>query len=316
MGRAPGDPQLEQLLATSAGKILKSVAWTSRSLSGGMEDRYLISLDSELLPRVEPVFATTAAGDDVWKHVPSGAETFTLYQVRNPLDALNAMNSAVSYKLDALSAVMFSSLLRSSLAVYGVENPNQVLPLVTSPLVTLRAKATDESSVLLARVNDPERLRSILESQKVEGGIRVIDLTKGWSNEGSAAFLAVMLDGYVVMGKAESVDSWFSLTRSSATASETPAAFQQAKNENAVTITYANDSTRVSSFVSTINLLRGNRLSDEQSAAVLNATKASSFSITESRLDDRGIERTTRSPFGQLSTLMSVLQSDTSAERK
>ncbi|HTG95437.1 MAG TPA: hypothetical protein VL866_22755 [Pyrinomonadaceae bacterium] len=317
MGRAPGDPQLEQLLATSAGKILKSVAWASRSLSGGMEDRYLISLDSDLLPRIEPVFATTAAGDDGWKHVPSGAETFTLYQVRNPLDALNAMNSAVSYKLDALSAVMFSSLLRSSLAVYGVENPTLVLPLVSPPLVTLRAKATDESSVLIARVNDPGRLRSILESQKIEGGIRVIDLTKDWSNKGSAAFLAVMVDGYVVMGKTESVDSWFSLTRSSATASEKPTAFQQVKpNENAVTITYANDSTRVSSFVSTINLLRGNRLSDEQSAAVMNATKASSFSITESRLDDRGIERTTRSPFGQMSTLMSLLQSDTSAERK
>jgi hypothetical protein len=317
MGRAPGDPQLEQLLATSAGKILKSVAWTSRSLSGGMEDRYLISLDSELLPRIEPVFATTAAGDDVWKHLPSGAETFTLYQVRNPLDALNAMNSAVSYKLDALSAVMFSSLLRASLSVYGIENPTQVLPLLSAPLVTLRAKPTAESSVLIARVNDATQLRSLLEGQKIEGGIRVIDLNKGWSNEGSASFLAVMVDGYVVMGKTESVDSWFSLTRSSATASEKPAAFPQTElNENAVTITYANDSTRVSSFVSTINLLRGNRLSDEQSAAVMNATKASSFSITESRLDDGAVERTTRSPFGQLSTLMSLLQSDTSAERK
>ena len=317
MGRAPGDPQLEQLLATSAGKILKSVAWTSRSLSGGMEDRYLISLDSELLPRIKPVFVTTPADDDVWKYVPSGAETFTLYQVRNPLDALNAMNSAVSYKLDALSAVMFSTLLHSSLAVYGVENPAQVLPLVSPPLVTLRAKAGDESSVLIARVNDPERLRSILENQKVEGGIRVIDLSKSWSNEGSAAFLAVMVDGYVVLGRAESVDSWFSLTRSSATTSDKPAALQQSKpDENSVTITYADDSARVSSFISTINLLRGNRLSDEQSAAVMNATKASSFSITESRLDEHGIQRTTRSPFGQMSTLMSLLQSDTSAQRK
>ena len=313
MGRAPGDPQLEQLLATSAGKILKSVAWTSRSLSGGMEDRYLISLDSELPPRIEPVFAPTPASDDVWKHIPAGAETFTLYQVRNPLDALNAMNSAVSYKLDALSAVMFSSLLRSSLAVYGVDNPAQVLPLVSPPLVTVRAKPTDESSVLIARVPDEARLRSVLESQKIEGGIRIIDLSKGFSNEGSAAFLAVMVDGYVVMGKAESVDSWFSMTQSQTDGNS----FQQiTPDANAATITYSNDSTRVSSFLLTMNLLRGNRLSEEQNAAVMNATKASSFSITESRLNDRGIERTTRSPFGQISTLMSLLQSDASAERR
>ncbi len=317
MGRAPGDPQLEQLLATSAGKILKSIAWTSRPSSGAVEDRYLISLDSELLPRIQSAFVTTAASDDIWNHVPNGVESLTLYQTRNPLEALNALNSAASYKLDALSAVMFSSLLRSSLAVYGVENPTQVLPLLSSPLVTVRAKPTDESSVLIARVLDQPQLRSVLENQKVDGGIRIVDLTKGWSKEGTAAFIAFMLDGYVVIGKAESVDSWFSATRSSATAPEKPAAFQQVKpNENAVTITYANDSSRVSNFVSTINLLRGNRLSDEQSAAVVNATKASSFSITESRLDDRGIERITRSPFGQISTLMSLLQSDTSGERK
>ena len=313
MGRAPGDPQLEQLLATSAGKILKSVAWTSRSLSGGMEDRYLISLDPELLPRFEPVFATTPASEDVWRHIPDGAETFTLYQVRNPLDALNAMNSAVSYKLDALSAVMFSSLVRSSVSVYGMETPAQVLPVLQAPLVTLRAKPTDESSVLIARVSDEARLRSVLESQKIEGGIRIIDLSKGFSNEGSAAFLAVMVDGYVVMGKTESVDSWFSMTQPQTAGNW----FQQiTPDANAATITYSNDSTRVSSFLLTMNLLRGNRLSEEQNAAVMNATKASSFSITESRLNDRGIERTTRSPFGQISTLMSFLQSDAAPERR
>ena len=313
MGRAPGDPQLEQLLATSAGKILKSIAWTSRSLSGGVEDRYLIALDSELLPRIEPAFATTAVGDDVWKRVPAGAETFTLYRVRSPLDALNAMNSAVSYKLDALSAVMFSSLLRASVSVYGMETPAQVLPVLSGPLVTVRAKPTDESSVLIARVSDEARLRLVLESQKLEGGIRIIDLSKGFSNEGSAAFLAVIVDGYVVMGKAESVDSWFSMNQS-----QTAGNWLQriTQDTHAATITYSNDSTRVSSFLLTMNLLRGNRLSEEQNAAVTDATKASSFSITESRLNDRGIERTTRSAFGQISTLMSLLQSDAAAETR
>lgn len=318
MGRAPGDPQLEQLLATSAGKVLKSIAWTSRPVSGAVEDRYLVSLDSELLPRLGPAFLTTPATDDVWKHVPSASETFTVYQTRNPLDALNALNSAVSYKLDALSAVMFSSLLRSSLSVYGVENPSLVLPLLSSPAVTVRVKPADESSVLVARVGDQAMLRSVLETQKVEGGIRIVDLKQGWSNEGSAAFLAVMLDGYVVMGKTESVDSWFSLARSeSGGSSEIPAWFQQLKpNGNNVTITYTNDSTRVSSFISTIYLLKQGPLSDAESAAVFNATKPSSFAITESRLNANGIERVTRSPFGQISTLTLLLQSDASAERR
>jgi hypothetical protein len=314
MGRAPGDPQLEQLLAKSAGKMLKSIAWTSRPSSGAIEDRYLISLDSELPPRIEPAFTTTTASDDVWKQIPASAETFTVYQTRNPLDALNALNSAVSYKLDALSAVMFSSLLRSSLAIYGVENPNEVLPLLSAPLVTVRAKPTDESSVLIARVADEARLRTVLENQKVEGEIRIIELSKGWSNEGSAAFLAVLADGYVVIGKADSVDSWFSARGSPGGKSDRPAWFQP--SENAVTITYASDSARVASFVSALYQLQGKPLAEDQKGAVSNATKSSSFAITESRVTNDGIERTTHSPFGQISTLMSLLQSDASSEKR
>lgn len=313
MGRAPGDPQLEQLLVKSAGKMLKSIAWTSRPSSGAVEDHYLISLDSEVPPRIEPAFATTNASDDVWKQIPPSAETFTLYQTRNPLDALNALNSAVSYKLDALSAVMFSGLLRASLSIYGIENPNEVLPLLSPPLVTLRAKPSDESSVLIARVADEARLRSVLESQKVEGGIRIIDLSKGWSNEGSAAFLAVFADGYVVIGKADSVDSWFSAKGPGGKA-DRPAWFQP--NGNPVTITYTSDSARVSGFVSALYQLEGKPLAEDQKAAVINATKSSSFAITESRVTNDGIERTTHSPFGQISTLMSLLQSDTSSEKR
>ena len=314
MGRAPGDPQLEQLLAKSAGKMLKSIAWTSRPMSGAVEDRYLISLDSEVPPRIEPAFTTVTASDDVWTQIPQSAETFTVYQTRNPLDALTALNTAVSYKLDALSAVMFSSLLRSSLAIYGVENPNQVLPLLSAPLVTVRAKPTDESSVLIARVADEPALRSVLENQKVDGGIRIVDLSNGLLNEGSAAFLAVMVDGYVVMGKAESVDSWFSMKGSQGGASTRPEWFQP--NGNAVTTTYANDSARVANFVSSLSQLKGKRLSQDERTSVSNATKSSSFAITESRVTNDGIERTTRSPFGQISTLMSLLQPDASSERR
>ena len=314
MGRAPGNPELEQLLAKSAGKMLKSIAWTSRPSAGAVEDRYLISLDSEVPPRIEPGFTTTSASDDVWKQIPASAETFTVYQTRNPLDALNALNSAVSYKLDAVSAVMFSGLLRASLSIYGVENPNEVLPLLSPPLVTVRAKPTDESSVLIARVTDEERLRSVLENQKVEGGIRIIELSKGWSNEGSAAFLAILANGYVVIGKADSVDSWFSVKGSQGDKSDRPAWFQP--NGNAVTITYASDSARVASFVSTLYQLKGKPLAEDQKTTVSNATNDSSFAITESRVTNDGIERTTHSPFGQISTLMSLMQSDASSEKR
>jgi hypothetical protein len=316
MGRAPGDTQLERLLTTSAGKSLRSVAWSTRSAGGEIEDRYLVSLDSDVVSRLEPAFATSSTTNSVWKYVPEAIESVTIYRSKDPLNALNSLNSALAYKLDALSSVMFSSLLRSSLAVYGVDNPTQVLPLLSSPLVTLRARPEDESSVLLAHTNDQTQLKRALESQTIEGGIQIVDRLNGFGNDNQRTFTAVMLDGYVLMGKSESVRSWVEIMRSQRP-SEEPVWFQRLQqSDSAITFTYANDAARVRSFVATMTTLRGSTLSTEQMSKVIEATRSSSFSITESKLTSSGIERTTRSPFGQISTLFSLLQSDTVTDRR
>ena len=314
MGRAPGDSQLEKLLTTSAGKILRSITWSTRPAKGVIEDQYVVSLDPDVASRLEPAFATSSTIDGVWKYVPEAAESVTIYRSKDPLTALNSLNSALAYKLDAVSSVMFSSLLRSSVAVYGVDNPTQVLPLLSSPLVTLRPRSDDESSVLLARTNDQTQLKSALESQTIEGGIQIVDGLNGFNNE--RAFTAIMLDGYVVMGRSGSIRSWMEIMRAQP-ASEEPVWFQRLKqSDNAITFTYANDAARVRNFVSTMTTLKGSTLSPEQMTKLIDATKGSSFSITESKLTSSGIERTTRSPFGQISTLFSLLQSDTVSDRR
>src|SRR6185369_7420271 len=45
MRKAPGNQQLEQLLAVSAGKVLRGVAWTANPSPHGIEDRFLFSLE-------------------------------------------------------------------------------------------------------------------------------------------------------------------------------------------------------------------------------------------------------------------------------
>ncbi len=56
MGWGPGDQQLEQLLAVSAGKILRGVAWTASASNGGIEDRFLFSLEPGVVSRLQPAF--------------------------------------------------------------------------------------------------------------------------------------------------------------------------------------------------------------------------------------------------------------------
>ena len=309
MGQPPGDRQLEQVLATSAQKILRAIAWTSRSQPGGIEDQYLFSLEPEVRTRVEPAFKATATADDFWKFVPQAVETLSIYDQQDPSNAWAAINGVVSYKLDAVSAVMFASLLRVSLTVYGIEKPNEVLPLLRSPLATMRARADAVSSVLVARTTDTLQLQQALRNQ-FAGQIQILEDPKN-DPKSDSEFVAVLVPGYVAIGKTASVKIWLEEIRGQNGQSSIANEFQRLQSRSGAAITtYSNDDARVNNFVSTLASFRGTALSPKQVDDLKTATEHSYFSISETSLNSNGLERKTRSSFGQFSTLLSLVQAD------
>ena len=108
MGMAPGDQQMQQLLAVSAGKILRGIAWTAVPAGGGIEDRFLFSLESGVVSRLQPAFETAQRDEDIWKLVPGSFESLTIYRSREPAAAWGTLDSVVSFKLDALPAVLLA----------------------------------------------------------------------------------------------------------------------------------------------------------------------------------------------------------------
>src|ERR1051325_8023693 len=79
LGQAPGDQQLEQLLAVSAGKILRGVAWTATPAPQGIEDRFLFSLESGVVERLRRAFSKSPSHEVFWKFVPEGFQSLTIY---------------------------------------------------------------------------------------------------------------------------------------------------------------------------------------------------------------------------------------------
>src|SRR6185503_3425084 len=169
MRQAPGNQQLEQLLAVSAGKVLRGVAWTANPSPHGIEDRFLFSLEPGVVARLQPAFETAARDENFWKLVPEGFQSLTIYRNREPAAAWSSLSSAVSFKLDALPAVLFGSLLRSSLSVYGIADPKEVLTTVSPPLLTMKPSQGAEGSILVARVSDEARLRRSLAQEIFNG---------------------------------------------------------------------------------------------------------------------------------------------------
>jgi hypothetical protein len=312
MGQAPGDQQLEQLLALSAGKVLRGVAWTANSSAGGIEDRFLFSLEPGVVSRLQPAFETVKPDENFWKLVPEGFQSLTIYRNKTPAVAWSSLDSAVAFKLDALPAVLFGSLLQSSLAVYGISNPKQALTTLSPPLLTLKPSQGAEGSILVARVSDEAALRRSLTQETFKGERGEILEGLESNPDPRKEFAAILADGYVLLGKTENMRAGLEALRKSG-AGERRDLKQSAQESSAPIVTFTNDEARVNNFITTLLQLQGRRLSSEEIAGLQESVSRSSFSSTETRLNAYGIERTTRSAFGQFGTFVSLLQTGSSA---
>jgi hypothetical protein len=306
-GLAAVDQQMQQLMATSAGKILRGIAWTAVPSGGGIEDHFLFSLEPGVVTRLQPAFDTAPRDENLWKLVPSSFESLTIYRSREPAAAWNSLDSVVAYKLDALAAGLFGTLLKSSLSNYGISNPKETLATLTPPLLTMKPAAGSEGSVLVARVNDEARLRHSLEEE-------VFARDKGQILAGLQAdpdpakeFTAVFADGYVILGKTDNVRPCLAELRKSQASDEKKSVQDAARESTAAIVTYANDEVRLTNFISTLLTLQGRRLSSDE-LVQLQKPLDSSFAATETRLSAAGIERKTQSAFGQFGTLVALLQ--------
>ena len=223
--------------------------------------------------------------------------------------AWNSLDKAVSFKLDAVPAVLFGSLLRSSLSVYGIENPKEVLPTLSPPLLTLKPSQGAEGSILVARVSDEEKLRRSLGPEVFSGSKgEILDgLTS--NPDASKEFAALFADGYVLLGKTENMRASLAALRQNAGGDKKDLQ-ESAQQSSAPIVTYANDEARLNNFISTLLRLQGRRLSTDEVAKLHDTLRQAGFASTETRLNAFGIERTTRSAFGQFSTFVGLLQPD------
>ena len=303
--QSPGDQQLQQLLAVSAGKVLRGVAWTASAAPQGIEDRFLFSLDAGVVSRLQPAFTESAPDESFWQFVPEGFQSLTIYRNKEPATAWSSLSSAVAFKLDAVPAALFSTLLKSSLSVYGISNPKEAFTALDPPLLTLKPSESTAEAILVARVNDPDRLKQSLVEGEILQGLNSNPVQK-------KEYTAVFVNDYVLLGKTENVRASLLALRKGV---ETDAAkyrnyLTQASNEReGVIVTFTNDEERVNNFLSTLVQLQGRKLSPQELESLHNVVRTAGIAATETKLNAFGIERRTRSAFGQFSTLISRLQS-------
>jgi hypothetical protein len=281
------------------------LGWTSRPYLTGIEDRYLISLEPSVIARLKPSFASNNINPQLQRVVPNGAYSITTYKFANPQAAWLSLKTAVSSQVDSLSAIVFSSLLKSALVSYGIDDPDTFLKAVDGELLTLRLDETAERSVLIASVHDRVAVRQLISKQMSQRPARASTET---FEDATGEFGASLSDEFIVIGSPADVRRYVAIKAD-------PGALTNADNLRRMTlfasattatnvVTYTDDSDRVRSFVSAVLTAKGE---STRTGQIEDSLAKLPYSITETMLGDRGIERTTRSPLGQFSSLLPLL---------
>ena len=305
-GREPGDSTLEQIVARNAARILGSIGWSSRAVAGGIEDRFFLTLEPSVVSRLRPAFRTSQPKQSVWTVAPGKLEAITVYKSQTPADAWNALR-AVSSQFDALSAVFFGSVMNSALLPYGIANPDKFLNAVGPEVATLKVSPQSEGSVLIARALDRPALEQMFKTQRSRNPKDVGTIDFELADAPDKEFAAAFLDDYFLVGGRDDVRACVDARSNGQTVAGNgltkPATL--AVESKAAIVTYSNDAERVRGFLSAVGSLRA--VSANDSAAATTGEEVP-FATTETNLEDQGLDRRTRSAFGQFSTLVGLLK--------
>jgi hypothetical protein len=306
LGRAPGNNEFERLIDSASAKIVASLGWSSLPFMDGIEDRYRIDLQPAMVAKLKESFSCQQAHPPSNPRLPDNFSSATYYRFQNPTMAWQGLKTSVASQVDALSAIFFSSLLKSALLPYGISEPDKFLNLVDGPVITSRLDPDTAGSLLIARMRDENAMRELLIAGM---GFRLIDRSQNsesFSNT-ETEFAARFVKGFVAIGSPTDV-ARFAEQAVSASPDELSASSRirsTPSSNGACVLTYANDSERVREFVSTVVAAGGRTAlwSDKTEQDL----RSLPYSATETNLGEHGIVRVTRSSLGQFSTLLPLV---------
>ncbi len=314
IGQTAQDAQTQSLAANilpqMAKKILGSIGWGTRLVNGEIEDSYFISVRNDAAKRLRESLATAPATNmRAGELLPHDTYSVTRYATRDALTAWRGLNFSVSSQLDPILAVMVSPFLKAALKPYGIEDPDLFLQSIGAEVVTARLDSTGNSTVLIVEVRDEKTLREFVTKRfgtpkpQVEkiGDAEMLSSTD--EARGAASFVA----GYLLFGAKPSVRRCLTIREQNQTLN-TSQNFQQSIGiasavGSAHVITYTEDAAPSRAFINFIASQRAIQSGTPNQTELEKSLSRMPYAVSETQLVEGGIERKTRSSFGQLGVL-------------
>ncbi|MEA2206660.1 MAG: hypothetical protein QOE77_3436 [Blastocatellia bacterium] len=306
-------PQAQQILAGLTGKLFKSAGWSLRFQNRMFEDSYFVAAPQDLTTGLqESTGGGTGASPGPYLFLPQEVYSVTEYRVENPSLAWRGLNRALSSHLDIIGAVLVTPLLKSTLAPYGIDQPEVFLEAIGGEILTARLDEDGANSVLIVKVKEEKALRGLV-AQRL-GVKSTKENVSGYEmlvSVGEDSLAASFVDQYLVMGSSTAVRSCL-ITKSRGESLSSQPAFKHAIPAPApskpVTVTYTRDIQSTSELFSLISNSSNQQLTYADSFRVL------PYAVTTTAIGTEGFERVTRSSSGLLGTLAGQIQRELSSK--
>jgi hypothetical protein len=286
-----------------AAKVFGSLGWVASASRGGIEDRYQINLEPAVVNHLKPVFVASPNSSDLRVLVPEDAYSVTSYKFTDPRNTWLAMKLAISSQVDALSSIVFSTIMKSALLSFGLEDPEGFLTVVNGPILTIRLDGASEHSLLIARTNNEDQVRDFVTGKMGLRPVPSAHQAQVFEN-GQLDTAAALFDGRIVLGTPDDIDGYLNARDGNKTPGDDvykKLTFYSSGDAASIT-TYASDQERLRAFASSF-ISPGVTNVDQLDQAISGLP----YSVTETTLDDQGISRVTRSPLGQFASILSLV---------
>lgn len=302
------------LLPQLADRIAGGAAWSARLNTGKIEDRYFFGVKNNLAARLQESLAPLIEIDEKASELlPESAYQLTHYNLREPEKAWRGLNSTLSSQLDVLYAPFVSRFLDTALEPYGIETPATFLPAAGPDLWTARLDDTGESTLMIAKVRDADRLRAEVRkrlgartrSEKMGDAELLISSDE---ERGAASFAA----GYLIMGAERDVRQALQARATETGTLAASDAFKRARQYplNAPSVvSYTNDRAAARSFIYAMARLRKGA-DGQQSDSFELSLAALPYAVSATRVVEGGFEKRTLSSFGQFGAITTLFETN------
>jgi hypothetical protein len=274
---------------------VKEILWTANRTEQGIEDKYSVYLTPETASVVKETLAPGAPTQtNSAEFLPADVSSATRYNLQNLQIAWRSLVLVAGEKTDDLSRKILTEFSGSLFEPYGVAEAETFLSAIGSEIFTAQFDAESEKSIVVAAVKDWEKVKKSVPGINFKSATEKRENAEIWKSE-DGEIAAALIENKLILGDAQSVLKCLQARQTGQ--NFTKNAFYKTFSEStAVAVTFGKDSTE--KIVEALG---------EKKAGNLLVT---TVFLTETRLNEKGIERRTVSPFGLLGRIVEQFSQD------